>query len=254
MRKLLLAGFAALAAVGCQPTVSRAPVADNDWTLYADDAQIAAVDSNGNPWCAGLQIRVTATFAGKRIATPPAAGLTPSWHAPLETLPEADFARGIVIDVLAQCDGGGAPTDLGAVTLRADHAMIEAGGVQLQSFGSVESLRLDFVPAIQVEGPAPPYVAYAAGPDDGDDPVDVALPGACGSYDCGDDGDYPGDPGSATPDPSNPDDPGSDPGDDDGGDDGSDGTSKNKKRPPATQHKPAPPAGTIAQPAARLTP
>jgi hypothetical protein len=217
MRPLAVA-LAVAALAGCQPSATARRAR---WTLFADDARLAAVDGNGQPWCATLRLRVTARLAdGPRRATPAAPGPTPSWQAPLLSATEDGFARGLSLDVLGQCDTA-PPASLGAVTLRPSRAMIEAGGVALARFGSVARLRLHFAVVGAPEVAPPSYSDYAPG-DDGDGVVAVYEPPVycedggdpydnCGAWPT-DTSDDPGAPDPNAPDPGAPDPTGSDPG------------------------------------------
>ncbi|HEX6838606.1 MAG TPA: hypothetical protein VF334_18640 [Polyangia bacterium] len=217
--RIVVGSALALGLAGCD----RRGAVDFQYTLFADDAQIASVDHDGQPWCMGgadPEVSVVATLGATVAQTSEQPGLTPSWREPLVDADLGTYRRGVSIDVTGRCDG--ASFFMGRALMHPDAAMVQSRGVALGPIGNVTRLRLHFAAAGAGEVGDTATPAFGYGDDDygwydpsADDP----------GYDWGDAPPDPGDDGSGDPggDCGCSDDGSSDPGGgDSGGDSGGD--------------------------------
>lgn len=114
------------------------------YTLFIDDAQIADVNHDGQPWCVGgalATVSVAPTMSGTVATTSEQVGLTPSWREPIADGEMFTYRKGLSLDVRGRCDG--ASFFMGRALLHPD-AMLQGGGVALGLLGNVMRLRLHF--------------------------------------------------------------------------------------------------------------
>ncbi|HEX6839594.1 MAG TPA: hypothetical protein VF334_23615 [Polyangia bacterium] len=227
--RTLWVALCGVAAAGCFPRGGGGGGDDGpSYTLFADDAEVGAVNHAGQPWCADgatPAVSLVATLSSTTAESSAQTSLTPSWREPLLDATLADFSAGLGLDVRGRCDDG-TSFFMGRARLHPDATMVEGGGVALGPIGNVTRLRVHFE-ANEPAGGGSTVDDPAFGYDDGDygtyvpDPGDVSDDGS-DSSDPTDDGTADGsDDGSG--DCGCVDDGGSDDGGDDGGDDGSDG-------------------------------
>ena len=197
-RRILCISAVALAAGGCD---SRGAV-NFAYTVFADDAAIAAVDHAGAPWCADgsdPEVSVVATLAATVAQTSEQPGLTPAWREPLVEADLGAYRQGLSIDVQGRC--GSDVFYMGRALMHPDAAMVRSRGVALGPIGNVTRLRLHFE-ATGGGGDdgtgATVDPAFGYGDDDYgwyDPAAGVDDPG----YDWGDAPEEPGDDGSGDP-------------------------------------------------------